>query len=188
MQRQAASEDRGEFRIDDLLPGSYLITVSATGFAPAEAHISIAVSSIRDVTVTLKPLAAPQTVNVSGQTSSITTQPIDLVSVVQQGVITTQDLQTLPLAARSFANIAYLAPGTEPVEPSDPTKARITAVATGGSSGLNNEISVDGADNSDDFAGQRWPPVEHGDPLADRALAGPVFARERVKFLGQRLS
>lgn len=153
MQREAISEDRGEFRIDDLLPGSYRVTVSAAGFAQAQANISVAVSSVRDVTVTLKPLAAPETVNVSGQTSSITTQPIDLVSVVQQGVITTQDLQSLPLAARSFANIAYLAPGTEPVEPSDPTKARITAVATGGSSGLNNEISVDGGDNSDDFIG-----------------------------------
>src|SRR5207302_9659143 len=53
----------------------------------------------------------------------------------------------------SFANIAYLAPGTEPLEPSDPTKARITAVSTGGSSGLNNEISVDGGDNSDDWIG-----------------------------------
>jgi hypothetical protein len=62
-------------------------------------------------------------------------------------------LQTLPLAARSFANIAYLAPGTEPVEPSDPTKARITAVSTGGSSGLNNDLSVDGGDNSDDWIG-----------------------------------
>src|SRR5256885_16814992 len=39
------------------------------------------------------------------------------------------------------------------LEPSDPTKARITAVSTGGSSGLNNEISVDGGDNSDDWIG-----------------------------------
>jgi len=62
-------------------------------------------------------------------------------------------LKQFPLAARSFANIAYLAPGTEPLEPSDPTKARITAVSTGGSSGLNNELSVDGGDNSDDWIG-----------------------------------
>jgi hypothetical protein len=153
VQRTAASEDRGEFRLDDLLPGSYRITVSATGFAPAQAHVSIAVSSVREVTVTLQPAAPAQSVSVQGQNSSITTQPIDLVSVVHQGVITSQDLQTLPLAARSFANIAYLAPGTEPVEPSDPTKARITAVSTGGSSGLNNDLSVDGGDNSDDWIG-----------------------------------
>jgi hypothetical protein len=153
LQREATSEDRGEFRLDDLLPGAYVITVSASGFAPAEAHVSIAVSSVREVTVTLKLAAPAETVSVEGQNSSITTQPIDLVSVVHQGIVTNQDLQTLPLAARSFANIAYLAPGTEPVEPSDPTKARITAVSTGGSSGLNNDLSVDGGDNSDDWIG-----------------------------------
>jgi Carboxypeptidase regulatory-like domain/TonB dependent receptor len=153
MQREAASEDRGEFRLDDVLPGPYRMSVSATGFASAQADITIAIGSVREVTVTLKPVAATETVNVEATASSITTQPIDLVSVVHQGVIGSRDLQTLPLAARSFANIAYLAPGTEPVEPSDPTKARITAVSTGGSSGLNNELSVDGGDNSDDWIG-----------------------------------
>lgn len=153
MRREAASEDRGEFRLDDLLPGRYRLTVTAADFAQAQAEISIAVSSVRDVTVTLKPLAAAQSITVEAPASSITTQPIDLVSVVHQGVVSRHDLETLPLAARSFANIAYLAPGTEPVEPSDPTKARITAVSTGGSSGLNNELSVDGGDDSDDWIG-----------------------------------
>jgi len=153
LRREASSEDRGEFRLDDLLPGAYRITVSATGFAPAQADVAVAVATVREVVVTLKPAAASTTVNVQGQASSITTQPIDLVSVVHQGVIGTRDLENLPLAARSFANIAYLAPGTEPVEPSDPTKARITAVSTGGSSGLNNDLSVDGGDNSDDWIG-----------------------------------
>ena len=153
MRREATSEDRGEFRVDDLPPGNFRITVSAAGFAEAQAEVSIAVSSVREVTVTLKATAATESIKVQGENSSITTQPIDLVSVVHQGVISSQDLETMPLAARSFANIAYLAPGTEPVEPSDPTKARITAVSTGGSSGLNNDLSVDGADNSDDWIG-----------------------------------
>src|SRR5208337_1857485 len=153
LQREAASEDRGEFRMDDLLPGTYHMTVTAPGFAPAQADVSIAVSSVREVAVTLKPAAASQTVTVKSLASSITTQPIDLDSAVHGGVVGSQDLEALPLPARSFANIAYLVPGTEPVEPSDPTKARITAVSTGGSSGLNNELSVDGADNSDDWIG-----------------------------------
>src|SRR5581483_4638140 len=152
-EHDAKSEDRGEFRIDDLPPGNYHISVSASGFREAKADVSVVVSSVREVTVTLKPAAGGETVSVRGESSSITTQPIDLVSVVHQGIISSQDLENLPLASRSFANIAYLAPGTEPVEPSDPTKARITAVSTGGSSGLNNEISIDGADNSDDWIG-----------------------------------
>jgi hypothetical protein len=153
LRREANSEDRGEFRIDDLLPGRYWIVVSAAGFSDAVAEVPIAVSSVREISVTLKLAASAQSVTVKGQSSSITTEPVDVASAVHQGVIGRQDLQNLPLAARSFANIAYLAPGTEPVEPSDPTKARITAVATGGSSGLNNELSVDGGDNSDDFIG-----------------------------------
>ncbi len=154
MRREAASEDRGEFRLDDLSPGTYRIDVTASGFAAAHSDVSVEVSSVREITVTLKPAASPQSVVVTSQeSSSITTQPIDLVSVVHQAVISSRDLQDLPLAARSFANIAYLAPGTEPVEPSDPTKARITAVSTGGSSGLNNDLSVDGGDNSDDWIG-----------------------------------
>ncbi len=153
LRREAASEDRGEFRLDDLLPGPYRMTVSATGFAPAQADVAVAVSLVRDVTVTLKPATGTETVTVQGVSSSITTAAIDTSSAVRGGVVGTQDLETLPLPARSFANIAYLVPGTEPVEPSDPTKARITAVSTGGSSGLNNELSVDGADNSDDWIG-----------------------------------
>ncbi|HEY4904812.1 MAG TPA: carboxypeptidase regulatory-like domain-containing protein [Candidatus Sulfotelmatobacter sp.] len=151
--REATSEDRGEFLLDDLLPGNYQVSAVAKGFAEAHTEVIIAVSTVRDVTVTLKPLAVPQTVNVESQASSITTESIDLASAVHQSVVTGHDLETIPLAARSFANIAYLAPGTEPVEPSDPTKARVTAVSTGGSSGLNNELSVDGGDNSDDWIG-----------------------------------
>jgi hypothetical protein len=153
VRREASSEDRGEFRLDDLQPGNYRITVNAAGFATAQAEVVVAVATVRDITVTLKPTAAPEMVQVRAQASSITTQPVDLASAVHQGVVSSQDLETLPLSARSFANIAFLVPGTEPVEPSDPTKARITAVATGGSSGLNNELSVDGGDNSDDWIG-----------------------------------
>jgi hypothetical protein len=153
VRREATSEDRGEFRLDDLQPGNYRITVNATGFATAQADVVVAVATVRDITVTLKPSAAPETVQVRAEVSSITTQPVDLASAVHQGVVSSQDLETLPLSARSFANIAFLVPGTEPVEPSDPTKARITAVSTGGSSGLNNELSVDGGDNSDDWIG-----------------------------------
>jgi len=110
MQRTATSEDRGEFRLDDLLPGAYRMTVTAVGFAPAQANVTIAVSSVREVTVTLKLAAPAETVSVEGQNSSITTQPVDLVSVVHQGIVSSQDLQTLPLAARSFANTKYERP------------------------------------------------------------------------------
>src|SRR6202453_96623 len=151
--REAVANDRGEFRIEGLLPGSYHVSVTAKGFAEATADVNIAVSVVRDVAVVLKLATGHETVNVEANSSSITTETVDTSSAVRGGVVGGHDLETFPLPARSFANIAYLVPGTEPVEPSDPTKARITAVSTGGSSGLNNELSVDGADNSDDWIG-----------------------------------
>ena len=151
--REAIANNRGEFRIEGLLPGRYRMVASAKGFSQAAADVEVVVSLVRDVSITLTPQSGRETVNVQGKSSSITTEAIDTASAVHQGVVTSRDLETLPLAARSFANMAYLVPGTEPVEPSDPTKARITAVSTGGSSGLNNELSVDGGDDSDDFIG-----------------------------------
>ena len=151
--RSSGSDARGEFRIEDLAPGLWHVVVTARGFASAAADVRIAVSTSREITVTLSPASVSQTIGVAARISSISAEPVDLSSNVHQSVVSRHDLETLPLPARSFANIAYLAPGTEPVEPSDPTKARITAVSTGGSSGLNNELSVDGGDNSDDFIG-----------------------------------
>ncbi|MGH9676032.1 MAG: carboxypeptidase regulatory-like domain-containing protein, partial [Candidatus Acidiferrum sp.] len=154
LQRETTSDNRGEFAVEELPPGTYHIVVTAKGFADASSDVKVVVSSFRELIVKLK-LQPVQTTVVLDEfgPSTITTQPIDSTSAVHQAIISSQDLDTLPLAARSFANIAYLAPGTEPVEPSDPTKARITAVSTGGSSGLNNEVSVDGADNTDDWIG-----------------------------------
>ena len=119
----------------------------------ASSDTKVVVASVGDIRVTLRPAAAQENVNVKGEGASITTQPIDPTSTVQQGIVSAQDLRDIPLASRSFANIAYMAPGTEPVEPSDPTKARITAVSFGGSSGLNVQLSVDGGDNTDDYIG-----------------------------------
>jgi hypothetical protein len=150
--RAVQSDARGEFQVEQIPPGSYLVTVSAGGFTPARAKVVVAVSSVREITITLRPKSVSEKIMVDGG-ASITAAGVESESAVHQAVIFRQDLEAIPLAARSFANIAYLAPGTEPVEPSDPTKARITAVATGGSSGLNNEISVDGGDNSDDYIG-----------------------------------
>jgi hypothetical protein len=151
--RNCPADAQGEFRIVDLPPGSYEMTVTANGFADAHSKITIAISSVRQVSVTLRPKSVSEQVQVRAAAPSITTESLDTSSAVHQSIVYHHDLENIPLAARSFANIAYFAPGTEPVEPSDPTKARITAVATGGSSGLNNEISVDGGDNSDDYIG-----------------------------------
>ncbi len=152
-QRRTSTGARGEFRFGDLAPAHYSLTVTAAGMSPAASEVTVNAASASAVRIRLVPAALSETIRVQSMASSVATQPVEGGSTVLGGVITAKDLGTFPLAQRSFANIAYLVPGTEPVEPSDPTKARITAVSVGGSSGLNNVLSVDGADNSDDYIG-----------------------------------
>ena len=153
VQRQAKTNSRGEFRFESLLPGRYHIVVNASGFAEATSDVTVLISAVQDTQVVLRPAAVTETVNVQSEPSSITTEPLNTTGTVLGGVVTSKDIQSIPLADRSFANIAFLVPGTQPVEPSDPTKARITAVSFGGSSGLNDTLTVDGGDNSDDYIG-----------------------------------
>ena len=153
LERSTSTDRDGNFSFVNLPVGTYELTIKASGFGEAKSEVAVQVGSTREVTVALRPPSLHENVAVTGEVASITMQQLDTASAVHQAVISAHDLQELPLPGRSFANIAYLAPGTEPIEPSDPTKARITAVGTGGSSGLNNENSVDGGDNSDDYIG-----------------------------------
>ena len=143
----------GEFRMEQLPPGTYDVTVTARGFATQSGSVEVAVAATPTMNIEMHAAPVQQTVTVQGETGSITAQPIETTNTVVKSTVGINDISEVPLAHRSFANISYLAPMTEPVEPSDPTKARITAVSFGGSSGLNVDLSVDGGDNNDDWIG-----------------------------------
>lgn len=151
--RSANTDERGEARFESLPPGTYLIAVHASGFGEKTSRVTLAVSSQATFAVILGPESLKQTIQVRDRGPSLASQPVETTSSTINTVVTAEDLDEIPLAARTFANIAYLAPFTAPVEPSDPTKARITAVSFGGSSGLNVDLSVDGGDNNDDYIG-----------------------------------
>src|SRR5579863_403367 len=95
--REITADQQGEFRLENLLPGPYRVTVQARGFAEATSPVQVVVSSAREIMVKMRP-AVQETVNVAGEASSITTQPIDATSAVEQGIVTAYDLEMLPLA------------------------------------------------------------------------------------------
>jgi Carboxypeptidase regulatory-like domain/TonB dependent receptor len=147
------TDSLGEARFQAIAPSIYSVTVTAVGFAVQTQKVTVAIGSQPTVRVTLRPEAVRQSVEVHDRGPSLASQSLETTSSTVQTVITANDIDEVPLSARSFANIALMAPFTAPVEPSDPTKARITAVSFGGSSGLNIDFSVDGGDNNDDFIG-----------------------------------
>ena len=66
VQRETTSDGDGQFRVDDLLPGVYHLSVKAKGFADASSNMAVVVATVKEVTVTLHPAAMSQTVNVEG--------------------------------------------------------------------------------------------------------------------------
>src|SRR6266851_156894 len=141
LKRTAITDDRGEFHFGPLPPGEYRLRVNATGFAERTVLVTVSVSSRPSASIVMRLKSVQETVVVDAA-PSVTSQPVEINSSVEKTIIGDRDIEDIPLAHRSFANIAYLAPMTAPVEPSDPTKARITAVSFAGSSGLNVDLSV----------------------------------------------
>lgn len=144
--RQAATRKNGGTRIDGLQAGTYKVVIAARGFQTSETTVAVRVAEENSFTWQM---------HVSGDFVEIDVgeNAQDISSTVLSNPVSLRQIQESPLANRSFANIAYIAPMTAPVEPSDPTKARITAVSFAGSSGLNVDLSVDGGDNNDDYIG-----------------------------------
>ena len=103
--RTVYSDAQGEFRVEDLPPGAYHLTASLGGFAAARAKVVVAVSSVREITITLRPKSVSEKIMVDGG-ASVTAAALETESAVHQAAIYRQDLEGIPLAARSFANIA----------------------------------------------------------------------------------
>src|ERR1022692_2565922 len=108
LERQTKSDSRGEFRFTDLLPGAYRVTVRAKGFADASSIVSVTVASAREISVTFKPAATQQKLEVQAQASSIVTEPIDSSSAVHGGVVTARDLQAIPDRKSTRLNSSHL--------------------------------------------------------------------------------
>src|SRR5215831_13423480 len=77
LQREVLSDASGEFGIDELQPDLYRVTVQAKGFADASADVKVEVSTVREITVTLKLATVQQQTITRDGAESITTQRID---------------------------------------------------------------------------------------------------------------
>jgi hypothetical protein len=109
-QMQTVSDSEGGFRFAQLAPGNYVITATATGFAPLQETMTV-----REVTpalhLALKVAGTSETVTVkaSGMVE------VDTSSASQGGTLDAQAVQSVPLNGRSFTDTLAFAPGVVPV-------------------------------------------------------------------------
>ena len=105
--RTAVTGADGTFRLLDLSPGRYTVTIELQGFQKITANdVLVLLGRTFPVDAELKPGAVTEVVNVTGQVD----KQIDLKSVTLAHNVTAEELDRIP-KGRSFQGIAMLAPG-----------------------------------------------------------------------------
>jgi hypothetical protein len=148
--RETNTGASGLFTFNNLEPGSYEVSVDASGFNKYAVPVELTVGQQRDVRATL--LVKGQTVDITIDDSSANSGVNTTTSVVD-GIVSTQQIDNLPLNGRNFLELALLIPGNTEAPSFDPTKANTVVISSAGQLGRGSSVTLDGSDDNDDAVG-----------------------------------
>jgi len=133
--RTAVTDAGGNFRFTLLPQGIYTVTASLQGFNRiSQPNVAVEISKTKTLDITMNA-ATSETITVTGAAPVV-----DVTSAQQGASISSQVLQTLPIA-RNFTAAAQIAPGTATQTGNGQGAGQTTVY---GSSGSENEYIVDG--------------------------------------------
>ena len=136
----ATTDDEGRFRVVQLDPGNYTVTINASGFAAfTQQKVVVEVGRVTPLDIDLGVAGAQETVQVTSEAPVINTQQQDFSTNVNQ-----TSINNLPVNGRRWSNYALLSPGAVP-------DGTFGLISFRGISGLLNNNTVDGGDNNQAF-------------------------------------
>jgi len=157
----ATSNDRGFYAVANVPPGSYELAATSSGFANyKQTGIVLTVGQTATINVPLQVASKGEVVVVTTEAPEI--EPTR--SEISQ-VVSTQQVESLPISNRVFTDFALLTPGVASSRTSlgtTFTEFEVTQISFGGMRSFSNEITVDGADfvNSASGIQRSTPPQE----------------------------
>ncbi len=105
--RTAVTDGQGRYLVVDLRPGSYTVTFTLPGFNTVRREgIELTASFTATVNAEMRVGALEETITVTGEAPTV-----DVQNVVQQRVMTRDVIDSVPVGARSAANLGVLIPG-----------------------------------------------------------------------------
>ena len=140
----------GLYTSGPLTPGEYTVRVEASGFSATETSLTVQVNNTSNGNVSLRVGSTTTTVEVQAVGVQVNTEQATV-----QGVITTSQIESLPISGRNFLQLAQLEPGVQIQDGAafDPTKNGYSSISFGGRFGRTARIEVDGGDISDENVG-----------------------------------
>ncbi len=140
----------GAFSSGPLDPGSYKVQVSAKGFSGVSQTLNVLVGNIASFNAKLQLGRESQVIEVQASGVAVNTEQATV-----QGVLTSEQVENLPVNGRNFLDLAQLEPGVQIQDGQnfDPTKAGYSSISFGGRFGRTARVNVDGVDVSDETVG-----------------------------------
>ena len=135
----ATTDEGGAFKTVNLDPGSYAVTINATGFAAWTQNAVVEVGRATELPVELSLEGVTGEVRITADAPVINTSQQDFSSNINQ-----TSINELPINGRRWSNFALLTPGAVP-------DGTFGLISFRGISGLLNNNTVDGGDNNQAF-------------------------------------
>src|ERR1700752_41964 len=136
----ATTDDTGRFKVGNLQPGNYSVTVNSSGLSPLTQEnvvVEIGLETRLEVALQVGPVTG--SVDVSAEAPVINTNQQDFSSNINQ-----TSINELPINGRRWSNFALLTPGAVP-------DGTFGLISFRGISGLLNNNTIDGGDNNQAF-------------------------------------
>ena len=136
----ATTDDAGRFKVPNLQPGRYSVSVNAPGFTQVtQENVVVEVGRETPLEVGLSIGAVTGTVDVTAEAPVINVSQQDFSSNINQ-----TSINELPINGRRWSNFALLTPGAVP-------DGTFGLISFRGISGLLNNNTIDGGDNNQAF-------------------------------------
>jgi len=144
------SSSSGGFASGALIPGEYEVKVEAKGFQTQVMTVPVQVGNVTAANAKMAVGESSEVVEVTGSAVAVNTEQTTV-----QGVLTTQQIENLPINGRNFLDLAQLEPGVQIQDGGnfDPTKNGFSSISFAGRFGRTARIEVDGIDISDETVG-----------------------------------
>ncbi|MGB9465300.1 MAG: TonB-dependent receptor [Candidatus Acidiferrum sp.] len=178
----AVSNDNGLYVIPNLPAGTYELTTEATGFAKStQTGIVLTVGQVATIDVSVSVAQSAEKVVVTTETP-----PVEPTRTEVSQVISTNQIQSLPISGRLFTDFALLTPGVTTGRTSlqsTITEAEVTRISFGGMRDLSNLVTVDGADTVNTATGsQRGTPSQEA--VSEFRVVNNGFGAEQGRAMG----
>jgi hypothetical protein len=135
----AVSDANGRFTIIRLQPGDYAVEVSLGGFSPYTRNVVVEVGRVTNIEATLGVAGQSESVSVVAEAPVVNRESTEISTNINQ-----VSLANLPVSARRWSNFALSTPGAAP-------DGTFGLISFRGISGLLNNNTVDGGDNTQAF-------------------------------------